>query len=188
MPWAPPYQASSSWEILWKSGKILKPFNTWNRQYSTWTTGYPTVTIYNNGIKKKYMVSRIIASVFHWLDIDDPTQLACHKDDDPMNNREDNIFVGTQKDNIQDMIKKWRGGWLQWDKNWRAKFTDEIFVRAIEMYNDKVCMKDIARVLWIPYQSIKNVVYWNSRKYLFHLVSRKRLKYVFHSSSRLSHA
>lgn len=34
--------------------------------------------------------------------------LACHKDDNPTNNHEDNIFVGTASDNMQDMFRKGR--------------------------------------------------------------------------------
>jgi hypothetical protein len=40
--------------------------------------------------------------------LNDPKQLACHKDDDPHNNREDNIFVGSQSDNMRDMESKGR--------------------------------------------------------------------------------
>ncbi len=87
-----------------KSWKIIKAsLNKW----------YLKVNLSKNWKVKCRAVSRLMASVFYWLDLNNPKQLACHKDDNPLNNRKENIFVWTQKDNIQDQIMKWRSRWTE---------------------------------------------------------------------------
>ena len=57
--------------------------------------------------KKKIDVHRLVAKTF----IKNPENLplVCHKDDDPRNNRVENLWFGSYADNMQDMIEKGRG-------------------------------------------------------------------------------
>jgi len=60
-----------------------------------------------NGERKPFPVHRLVAEAF----IPNPENLpcVCHRDDNPLNNHVDNLFWGTQADNIRDMdIKKRR--------------------------------------------------------------------------------
>lgn len=57
---------------------------------------------------KKYLLSRIMAAAFLWLDINDSKMYVCHKDDNPLNNSIDNLFLWTSKENHTDMVNKWR--------------------------------------------------------------------------------
>lgn len=71
-------------------------------------TGYKIVTVkYKEGFKNM-LLSRLVASAFCDLNINDSKQFACHKDDDKSNNCADNLFVGTNQDNVNDMVSKGR--------------------------------------------------------------------------------
>lgn len=87
------------------------------------------IVLFNHNIKKMFIVSRLIAQSFLWLDINDKKMLVCHKDDNPSNNNVTNLFLWTSKDNTQDMVNKWRSNKLkyylyitkpinQYDKQW----------------------------------------------------------------------
>lgn len=60
---------------------------------------------------KFLLVHRIIASAFLWLNLYDKTKYVCHKDDNPNNNKVENLFIWTAKENSQDMVNKWRNIW-----------------------------------------------------------------------------
>lgn len=68
---------------------------------------YKTVYLYKSKWKN-YMVHRLVAQAFLWLDINDFKMLVCHKNDIRNDNRVDNLFLWTAKDNSQDCLKKWR--------------------------------------------------------------------------------
>lgn len=68
--------------------------------------GYGVVMLYESGIGKQYLLSRLVAQEF--LPNDDNKPFVCHIDDNPMNNRVDNLFWGTPKENMQDCLKKGR--------------------------------------------------------------------------------
>ena len=99
--------------MVWTFGNIKSMRdNFWRRRekiLSIWLSKwYPFVILYRDKKRNKILVNRLIAHVFHWLDLKNPKEIACHKDDDPMNNRKDNLFIWTQRDNMMDMIKKRR--------------------------------------------------------------------------------
>lgn len=57
---------------------------------------------------KRFAVHRLVAQAFLWLDISDTKMFVCHIDDNPSNNRADNLFLWTHTENMHDMINKWR--------------------------------------------------------------------------------
>lgn len=57
---------------------------------------------------KDYSVHRLSAYLFLGLDLDDTDLRACHKCDNKICWNWSHLFVGTQKDNIQDARKKGR--------------------------------------------------------------------------------
>lgn len=72
---------------------------------------YKKVVLTKDWITKTYRVHRLMAITFMWLD-NNSNMVVCHKDDNPKNNNINNLFLGSQKDNMQDMVSKWR------NKNW----------------------------------------------------------------------
>ncbi len=70
--------------------------------------GYLRVSLIRDWVLKTPNVHRLVAEAFLWLDRDNIKILVCHKDDVKSNNRVDNLFLWSSKDNIMDMINKWR--------------------------------------------------------------------------------
>jgi hypothetical protein len=68
--------------------------------------GYLQVALFKNGKGKWYRVHRLVAEAF----IPNPYNLpyVCHKDDNKTNNRADNLFWGTNKNNQDDSHNKGR--------------------------------------------------------------------------------
>ena len=89
----------------WKE-KILKPRKS---DYS-WkiSKDRPRVALFKNWIRINIQVSRLVASEFLWLDIKKKKMCVCHLDDNPWNNRVDNMFIWTYQDNYKDCYDKWR--------------------------------------------------------------------------------
>lgn len=66
--------------------------------------GHLQVTISMNNRPRTLLVHRLVAEAF----LSRPTgkDCVCHKDDNPANNRVDNLFWGTRKDNSDDKVRK----------------------------------------------------------------------------------
>lgn len=77
--------------------------NRWRWKYNSWR-----VILCKDGVRKQYSVSRLMWYVFLWLDLNNTDICVLHKDDNPMNNNLDNLFLGTFWDNVRDSLKKWR--------------------------------------------------------------------------------
>jgi len=90
------FKVSSLWNIKSNKGKIRRLCK--NQQW------------YNQTIikGKSYTIHRLVWYAFLWLDLNDSKTIVCHKNDTRDDNRIDNLFLWTQKDNIQDAMKKWR--------------------------------------------------------------------------------
>lgn len=93
------------------------------------------VKLYWNGWRKDvkyYQVHRLVYCVFNNLDyhfwlsdrISKSEWLVLHKDNNPANNKLENLYLWTQKDNMQQCIKDWRFIFLEpkfWPDNNRYK-------------------------------------------------------------------
>lgn len=94
--------------------------------------GYWQVTI--NG--RKFYQHRLVAMLFLGLEIQDTTTVVCHKCDNPACINPEHLFLGTQRDNMQDMVRKNRQGIKNrvGVRNGRATLTEqqvlEIFKRG----------------------------------------------------------
>lgn len=95
---------------------------------------YPTVTI--NG--KRLYVHRLVASLYHGLELQDSRSIVMHSCDNPRCINPDHLSVGSQADNIKDCITKGRfvkNKGLRGERNPRAKLTWEQ-VRQIRIINN----------------------------------------------------
>jgi hypothetical protein len=82
-----------------KTSIILKPWVDY-----LWRS---VIRLSKNGIKKTYYIHRLVA-MSH---IENPNnhKIVCHKKESfPLDNKKDNLFWWTQKDNMRDMFQKWR--------------------------------------------------------------------------------
>ena len=161
------YEISNLWKIKsinfhreWKE-KVLKPL-----KHHKW---HSKVILYKDSNKKGFIISRLVAQHF----IPNPLNLpmACPKvetldENGLLYNWEDNIYWGTAKDNMQDMISKWR------DKNilkWKC-WKDHIFARAVIQYSiywefikKWESMMEIERELWIFNSNISKCCKWKRK-------------------------
>lgn len=90
------YKVSSLWRIKSKKWKLLK-INL-NRHW------YDRVSIK----WKFYWAHRLVWYAFLWLDISNKKMLVCHKNDIRCDNRVENLFLWSHKDNSIDAVRKWR--------------------------------------------------------------------------------
>jgi len=120
---------------------------------------YHRMSLSKNSKIKRFYIHRLVAQGFLWLDINNKKIYVCHKDDNPNNNIVDNLFLWTAKDNVMDMINKWRQNmwpkWLFWEKNQRSK--------KVWQYKDWFLIKEYWSMLeayrktWIRYSNISRV-------------------------------
>jgi len=103
------FQISNLWKIkrLSVTKKNHSKINILPERITKWTIWYNWY-LYTSLRQKKYLISRLVASTFLWLDINDTKMFVCHKDDNPLNNSVDNLFLWTAKENYDDCRNKWR--------------------------------------------------------------------------------
>lgn len=80
--------------------KILKPSADTRRYKGV------RITLCKNGIIKRFILSRLVATVF--VENKEHKPYVLHKDDNPQNNEASNLFWGTPKENTLDAMKKGR--------------------------------------------------------------------------------
>ena len=85
--------------------------------------GYGTIQI--NG--KRFYIHRLVAMVFHGLELQDTKSIVMHSCDNPRCINPDHLSVGTQGENVRDCISKGRfiARGLPGEKNPKAKLTWE---------------------------------------------------------------
>lgn len=115
------YQISTFGNVISLKRWNIKRLKPWNN--NRW---YLFVNLCKEGIHKSITIHRIMWYTFMWLEpfTDGKTSLCvCHKDDNPKNNRLDNLFLWTVKDNMNDKIRKWRDSLTRktWIENHRSK-------------------------------------------------------------------
>lgn len=136
----------------WWNWKILK-----SRINNRW---YCTVELNINWLSKVLFVHRIVASAFLWLDITKEFDMkniicVCHKDDNPLNNSLENLFLWSMSDNALDMYKKWR--W--WNKKWKYNPSSKIiyqYDKELNLIWEWYGARDINRKLWFSFSHINN--------------------------------
>ena len=121
------------WEWLYEISNLgrMKSIRYWKQKFlnliisNKW---YSTTRLYLKWIWENKIVSRLVAQ--HFIPNPNNLPLSCHKDETldenwALYNWEDNLFWGTYKDNMRDMISKWRDKCnfkLNHPKVWKWKF------------------------------------------------------------------
>lgn len=134
--------------------KILSPISMWKYLwYQMWR-------------KNKNYIHRLMWLAFLWLDINDSKKIILHKDDNPYNNDLDNLLIGTQLDNMRDMISKWRQRqwkvYRWWDHKRAVKYIQcTISWKEIKIWES---VREAERVLKIDRSSISKAANWKLKK------------------------
>lgn len=87
--------------------------------------GYSCMKLAKDGKYKEGRLHRIVYCSFNGIPLDfTGSNLICHKDDDRTNARLDNLYLGTQAENIEDMFRKGRQPDRKGEKHPCSKFTE----------------------------------------------------------------
>ena len=101
IPGFPGYHVTKNGDVYsmkCKSGKRPEAFKLEPRLNGN---GYYRIGLYKDGIKYERRLNRLVAMVY----IPNPDNLSCvcHKDNNPLNNNVDNLYWGTQAENMSQM-------------------------------------------------------------------------------------
>lgn len=151
--WYLPY-VGSRWRITkGKTPIILKPLKD--------THWYLFHILSNFKKEKRHLrINRIVAQAFLWLDISNPKVFVCHRDDNPMNNSVENLFLWTAKENMEDKVRKWRSANAKWENNPRSKLSNGDIYNILRLISIKIPQRDIARVYWVQQSTICSINKW----------------------------
>jgi hypothetical protein len=83
--------------------------------------------------------------------------LVCHLCDNPSCINPEHLFVGTPKENTQDMMKKNRRPVLSGERHPNAKLTDDQVAQIIQLRSEKRLLKDIANQFNISFQTVSSI-------------------------------
>jgi hypothetical protein len=115
--------------------------------------------------EKWYLLHRLVFCTFNDLSLEFKWQksntLICHKNDIKTDNRLDNLFLWTQQDNVDDMIRKWRK--VQW-KLKKVKIWYDDIENIKSEYKRLWSIYKVAPLFWVSYATISRVINWKIRK------------------------
>jgi hypothetical protein len=141
------YMISNKWNVLSLISNKLLSFSDvdWYKRVWFWS--------------KSYLVHRIVFCSFNNLSLEFKWQrsktLVLHKNDIRHDNRLENLFLWTQKDNVRDMMDKWRmrRGRVQKVKIW---FDDIPEIR--KKYEELKNIYKVAPLFWVSYATISRAL------------------------------
>lgn len=174
IPWLPKWKYFVSnlwrvknWKVKCKKWRILKFEHNhyWHQRVKLYWPGW------RNDVRH-YQVHRLVYCVFNNLDygywLTPTTWLVCHKDNNPLNNRLDNLYIGTAKDNMQQCSRDWRVvvPCLKWESNWNSKLTEEKVLQILNLHYQGLSYDKIVEAVWISKSTICDIVKWRTRKHV----------------------
>lgn len=129
--------------------KILK--QTLNKQ------GYFLINLYKNKQSKSYLCGRLILETFVGPC---PTGMECrHLDNNPENNRLNNLEWATHQSNMDDQIKyNTRFNKASGEKNGMAKLNHNKIIEIKNLYKQGVSQKEIAKIIGISQSLVSNII------------------------------
>lgn len=84
--------------------------------------------------------------------------LVCHTCDNPMCVNPRHLFLGSEKDNTQDMIRKGRKVIITGENHHWAKLTNQEVVRIIELRNQGLAQQDIANAVGVSRPRVSQIL------------------------------
>jgi len=130
---------------------IKKDGDCWIWQGSKTKDGYGVLTIG----RKQYRAHRASYSEFTG---DIPENImVCHKCDVPLCINPDHLFLGTGKENTQDMIKKGRKVVVSGFDHPHRRLSDDDYIEIKKMRSDGRLLKEIAVIYKIAFQTVSQI-------------------------------
>lgn len=133
---------------------------------------YWRITLWKN---KSYLVHRLVYCTFNnkSLDFIDHQSIICHIDDNKNNNNLENLYLWTQKENVQDSIRNGtHNAWSRkWQWLWRKRELEKRSVGRLE-YSDVIKI----RAEWIKDWENAKIVwqrYWVSNATICRILNNK---------------
>ena len=108
VPGFPGYHVTKDGEVYsmkCRSGKRPKAFKLKPRLSSN---GYYRIGLYKDGIKYERRLNRLVAMIY--IPNPDNLPLVCHRDNNPLNNKVENLSWGSIEDNIKDREDRYEMG------------------------------------------------------------------------------
>jgi hypothetical protein len=157
-------QVSNLWNTMIKSLKW-----EWRKlkQYTRYDW-YMRVNICEWKCIHQWFVHRLVASAFLWLDISNwREQCALHKNDIRNDNRVENIYIGTYKDNAIDRANRWRGNSPKWSKNTGSVLKEEQVVNIKHLLKEwNMLQRQIWNLYWVSKNAIQSISSWKTWKHI----------------------
>lgn len=127
-----PRLTSREAELFWRKVKVIYPIqNCWEWQAALNNKGYGVFTIGPHGHTTSYLAHRLAYSLIHK---DPGSKKCCHHCDNPRCCNPTHIFVGTQSENVSDMISKGRKIQVRGESHPRTRLTWEQVLEIRELY------------------------------------------------------
>lgn len=115
--------------------------------------GYLAVQITENGIQHAFKAHRF--SYEHFVGKIPDEMLVCHKCDNPSCCNPRHLFLGSQSDNMRDMVAKCRG--LVGAKNPNTKFSEDDILHIYECIDRGMSRKKIAEIYGVASVTISHI-------------------------------
>ena len=119
--------------------------------------GYLNFSYYKDGKRTTLDVHACVAKVFHG-DRSSEGLYALHKDGNPLNNNVENLYWGTQKQNMMDMVRHgtvFRG---QGEKNGNSKLKEADIHKIRDMKSNGILQKEIAAIYGVGESLISSIL------------------------------
>ncbi len=137
---------------FWDNVDIRKPDECWQWRMHKIYTGYGYFTLKNRPIR-----TNRISWIFSYGDIPDGL-FVLHHCDNPSCCNPNHLFLGTQMDNMHDMISKGHKVVKTGSSNFHAKLSEDDILNIRTMYSNGIYQKDIAKQFGICQQSVSLIV------------------------------
>lgn len=148
------YQVSNYGRVKNKSGHVVRPFKTGIKKKQ-----YLTVKFYLGNYKtKQERVHRLVLMAFERMPVQG--EVGCHRNDDTFNNTLENLYWGTQKQNMSDSKNNgtfYRNG-PKGEKHGQAKLSDADIALIKKLKKSGLLQKNIARLFKIDPSSVSKIL------------------------------
>jgi len=161
------YQVSNLWNVRGLDRKWTKWSLLRGQVRKDW---YKHINLSLKGKRKKLLVHRLVYLTFNNLPLKFEwpitKTLVLHRDDNPWNNHIDNLFLWTQKENMQDCSKKQRIYVRKGEESNFSKLTNKKVKLIRLMISMWEPLKFIASHWEVNIETIRHIKNWRSWKHI----------------------